>query len=656
MVSRQVSEQEFVLTFSAKIDKGWYVYSQFIEEGGPIPTSFYYEEGDHFELVGQSEESGANKKEGHDDIFDMHLIKFGEVVTFYQKIKVKDFSMPVVGYLEFMTCDDTRCLAPTEEDFKFELKDNGSFTKKEEKINPVKQPDPKSDEPKISVEVDEPEGTIVSSDSIIKENASVDDKENSSAKFDIRNDPLAECGEPLVAEKSNWGIFILGFLGGLIALLTPCVFPMIPLTVSFFTKGDESKGKGLGSTALYGFFIFLVYIVLSIPFHLIDNLNPDILNELSTNVFLNVSFFVVFLVFAFSFFGYYELTLPSSWTNRSSQAETAGGVLGIFFMALTLSLVSFSCTGPILGTLLAGALTAEGGAIQLTAGMAGFGLALALPFALFAAFPGWIKNLPKSGGWMGSLKMVLGFVELALALKFFSNADLVEHWGLLKIEIFLGLWILIFFVMAIYFMKKSKLIGLITFVGVIYLVSGFRYNESTDTFVPLKLLSGLAPPVGYSILHPNDCPQNLNCFKNFEEGVAYAEEVDKPIMLDFTGYACVNCRKMEEYVWPKKEVFGHLKDDIVLISLYVDDRTALPEDEKIKVKKIGGGNRTLRTIGQKWTHFQTEKFQINSQPYYVLMSPDGQVLNHPVTYTPDMAEYASFLKCGIEVFKDSRTN
>lgn len=646
----QISATEFDLVFTAKMDNGWYVYSQYIDEGGPIPTAFIYEEGAHFELVGKNVEKSDHRSEGMDPIFEMQVIKFGKAVTFTQRVRVKDFSKPIKGYLEYMTCDDSKCLAPTEVDFSFQLKSNLSPDKTSTPENPDHEP--KVDDTVTDVPVDQ--DTLNNTG------------ETPSADFRINTDPLDTCGEPLKTEKSNWGIFILGFLGGLIALLTPCVFPMIPLTVSFFTKGSEDTRKGIFRAGIYGFFILLVYVLLSIPFHLMDSINPDILNEISTNVWLNILFFVVFLVFAFSFFGYYELTLPSSWTNRASQAENAGGIIGIFFMALTLSLVSFSCTGPILGSLLAGALSSDGGAMQLTAGMTGFGLALALPFTLFAAFPGWMKNLPKSGGWLNTVKVVLGFLELALALKFLSNADLVKHWGLLKIEPFLGLWIVIFALMALYIFGKIRFphdsivdklkpgrifLGVVIIAFVVYLASGFRYNESTKSFTPLTLLSGLAPPVGYSWIYPNDCPQNLNCFKDLDEGVAYAHAQNKPIMLDFTGHACVNCRKMEEHVWPDARVFKLLNEEFVLISLYVDEKIALPEAEQAEVMTTNGNLRKLRTTGHKWAHFQAETFQINSQPFYVLMSPDGQVLNYPVAYTPDAEEYANFLQCGLEAFR-----
>ena len=470
--------------------------------------------------------------------------------------------------------------------------------------------------------------------------------------------------------KSLWSIFGLGFLGGLLALLTPCVFPMIPLTVSFFTKKGDNKSSGISKALLYGFFIFAVYILLSVPFHLLDSVNPDILNEISTNVWLNVIFFIIFLFFAFSFFGYYELTLPSSWTNKTTQGENAGGLIGIFFMALTLAIVSFSCTGPILGSLLAGSLTADGGAWQLTAGMAGFGVSLGLPFALFAMFPNLLNALPKSGGWLNTTKVVLGFLELALAFKFLSNADLVDHWNILKIEPFLIIWIIIFGGLALYLFGKIKfphdspikklsfsrwsfaiLVGAFT----IYLASGFRVNKETETFTSLTLLSGLAPPVGYSFLYPKECPNNLECFKDLKSGIAYAKKVNKPIMLDFTGYACVNCRKMEEHVWSSPKIDGLIRNDYVLISLYVDDKKALPENEQIEVNRINGGTRKLTNYGHKWANFQTQFFQTNSQPYYVLMDSEGkQILNEPVGYTPNEEDYAQFLECGLEVFNKKK--
>ena len=397
-----------------------------------------------------------------------------------------------------------------------------------------------------------------------------------------------------------------------------------------------------------------------------DSVNPNILNDISTNVYLNLFFFIIFLFFAFSFFGYFDLTLPASVTNKISAAEGVGGILGIFFMALTLALVSFSCTGPILGSLLAGSLSGDGGAWQLTSGFAGFGLALGLPFGLFAAFPSMMNKLPKSGGWLTTVKVVLGFLELALAFKFLSNADLVYKWGLLKIEPFLIIWILIAIALGLYLFGKIKFphdspikklspirmgLGVLSFAAAIYLMTGFRFNDETGTFQSLKLLSGLAPPVGYSWIHKNDCPHNLDCFKDWNEGLAYAQKVNKPILLDFTGHACVNCRKMEEHVWPKPNIFPLIKNDYVLISLYVDEKIALPPEEQVTLPRRSGGTQKMRNVGNKWAFFQTEFFEINAQPYYVLISPDGKhKLNNSIGYT-DEETYAEFLECGLTNYR-----
>ncbi|MCH7524743.1 MAG: thioredoxin family protein [Bacteroidetes bacterium] len=642
--SEKISDNEYELIFTAIIDEHWAVYSQFVDDGGPIPTEFTFEKNETYILIDDVIESDENKVTKHDPVFDMIVSKFYNKAVFKQKIKGIGDNVIIKGSLVFMTCDDERCLAPIDVSFEFNLSSTGASIGQE---------------------------TII-------DNAEINDEDTNSilyglspsdiTKSDLKceNEYISVVGD-VKGEKSLWNIFVLGFLGGLLALLTPCVFPMIPLTVSFFTKkNDQNKSSGISKAILYGFFILAVYLILSIPFHLLDSVNPDILNEISTNVWLNVIFFLIFLIFAFSFFGYFELTLPASWTNKTTQGENAGGILGIFFMALTLALVSFSCTGPILGSLLAGSLTADGGAWQLTAGMGGFGLALGLPFALFAMFPNMLNALPKSGGWLNTVKVVLGFLELALAFKFLSNADLVKHWGILKIEIFLGLWIIIFAGLTLYIFAKIKFphdspikklsffrisSGILVAAFTVYLVSGFRINKDTNTYTPLTLLSGLAPPVGYSFLFPKDCPNNLECFKDLKTGIAYAQKVNKPIMLDFTGYACVNCRKMEEHVWSDKTIDSYLRNDFVLISLYVDDKKELPQDQQIEVNRINGGTRKLENYGHKWANFQTQFFQTNSQPYYVLMSPDGtQILNQPVAYTPDEEDYAQFLQCGLEVF------
>ncbi|MEL6987334.1 MAG: cytochrome c biogenesis protein CcdA, partial [Bacteroidota bacterium] len=471
------------LKMIAKMDKGWTIYSQHTSDDGPVPTYFEFEKGSHFELDGEMIEKG-NLKQGPDPLFGGVVVKkfVKDPVTFTQKIKINDPQKDIKGFVEFMSCDDKKCLPPTPVFFSIN-KSTGKIIASANEI--------------------EDEANAASTPVVA---GSAEDIYNLAA-VDVDN-PIGICGKaPEEESKSLWSIFILGFLGGLLALLTPCVFPMIPLTVSFFTKGaGKSRSKGLTDAAMYGFFIFFVYLLLSLPFHLLDSVNPDILNNISTNVWLNLFFFAIFVFFAFSFFGYYELSLPSSLSNKVSQAEGIGGMIGIFFMALTLALVSFSCTGPILGSLLAGALSSDGGAMQLTSGMGGFGLALALPFAVFAAFPSLMKSLPKSGGWMTTFKVVLGFAELALAFKFLSNADLVKHWGLLKIEPYLIIWILIGIATVLYLLgyirfphdsKIKKLhparLGLAALFGAftIYLMTGFRYDDKAQTFKPLTLLSGI---------------------------------------------------------------------------------------------------------------------------------------------------------------------
>ncbi|GAA4893114.1 thioredoxin family protein [Flaviramulus aquimarinus] len=647
----KISASEYNLITKATIEAGWHLYSQNVPQDGPIPTTFTFDTADGaIEILGRTTEGKGYTVQ--DPVFEMEITYFENQGTFKQKINLTKSINKVLAAVEFMVCDDKRCLPPTEVDLVFN-------------INPS--------------EVDNT-GTSKDNKNTIVDNTAVNNMLYGTSTRDLKksditckNEITSNASEVQSGGKSLWRIFGLGFLGGLLALLTPCVFPMIPLTVSFFTKkSGHNRGSGVSKALFYGFFIFAVYIILSIPFHLLDSVNPDILNEISTNIWLNVIFFAIFLFFAFSFFGYYELTLPSSWTTKTTQGENAGGLLGVFFMALTLAIVSFSCTGPILGSLLAGSLTADGGAWQLTAGMAGFGVSLGLPFALFAMFPNMMNALPKSGGWLNTTKVILGFLELALAFKFLSNADLVAHWNILKIEPFLIIWIIVFTGLALYLFGKIKFPhdspikklsfsriagGILVAVFTIYLISGFKINKETQTFTPLTLLSGLAPPVGYSFIYPNDCPNNLECFKDLKTGIAYAKKINKPIMLDFTGYACVNCRKMEEHVWPIQKIDDYLRNDYVLISLYVDDKKELPEGEQVLVNRINGGTRKLKTYGHKWANFQTQFFQTNAQPYYVLLSSDGtQILSTPVGYTPDKDDYAQFLECGLEVFNGLQNN
>ena len=629
------SDTEYNLVSKATIESGWHLYSQNVPADGPIPTTFTFDDANGaFKFIGNTGE--LEGKTVDDPVFQMRIKFFEKSAIFVQRVQLLGDVTSVKGTVEFMVCDDTRCLPPTEVDLVFNITGNN-----------------KAENTKV---IDE---------------QSIDNESVNEMLYGMAPKDITLLASKIKEKKSLWTIFGLGFLGGLLALITPCVFPMIPLTVSFFTKkGNQTKSSGIGKALLYGFFILLVYLILSIPFHLLDSVNPDILNEISTNVWLNVIFFIVFMFFAFSFFGYYELTLPSSWTNKTTQGENAGGIIGIFFMALTLAIVSFSCTGPILGSLLAGSLTADGGAWQLTAGMAGFGVSLGLPFALFAMFPNMLNALPKSGGWLNTTKVILGFLELALAFKFLSNADLVKHWGLLKIEPFLILWIIIFAGLALYLFGKIKFPhdspikklsfsriagGILVAAFAIYLASGFRVNKETTTFTPLTLLSGLAPPVGYSWLYPSSTTNNLKTFKDLKEGIAYAKQVNKPIMIDFTGYACVNCRKMEEHIWPLEKIDNYLRNEYVLISLYVDDKKDLPTDEKVEVNRVNGGKRLLKNYGHKWANFQTQFFRSNSQPYYVLLNSDGnKVLIEPVGYTPDVDEYARFLEGGLEVFNKTK--
>jgi thiol:disulfide interchange protein DsbD len=434
---------------------------------------------------------------------------------------------------------------------------------------------------------------------------------------------------------------------------------MVPLTVSFFTKHGNNKKKGRRLAIMYGFFIFLIYISFSIPFHLAGNINPSVYNDISTNVYLNTAFFIIFLVFAFSFFGFYEITLPGGLAN-SANAKQGSDALGVFFMALTLTIVSFSCTGPILGTLLVG--TATSGAWPLTAGLAGFGVALGLPFALFALFPQWLNSLPKSGGWLNTVKVVLGFIELALALKFISNADLVAHWSIIKREIFFGIWILIFLSLFIYLMGWIKfphdtkgekismgrrIVAFAVLGFTLYLIPGVTNTK----YANISLISGFPPPVCYSIFtDPVNCDEPL---KDYQEALKLAKEKNKPILIDFTGWACVNCRKMEENVWTKKEVKA-LMDQYILVSLYVDDKEVLPIDQQQNYKSSNGTSIQVKTVGNKWSLFQTENFNATSQPWYVAISPDEQLITSPIGYTPNASDFEAWLTCGLNGMKNIR--
>jgi len=481
------------------------------------------------------------------------------------------------------------------------------------------------------------------------------------SSIDVKN-PVADCGDDDTADKSLTGIFILGFLGGLIALITPCVFPLIPLTVSFFTKRSGTRRQGITNALLYGFSIFMIYVLLSLPFHILDQTNPEIFNNISTNVWVNLIFFIVFIFFALSFFGLFEIGLPSGLANKIDSKAGISDIWGIFFMALTLAIVSFSCTGPILGSLLAGVTGSDGGAMQLSFGMGGFGLGLALPFALFALFPNWLQSLPKSGGWLTTVKVVLGFLELALAVKFLSNADLVKQWGFLKREVFIGIWVLlglgiIFYLLGIirFGGGKPKLtktrcafIALFTIITV-YLIPGVTNTRAAN----LKLISGFPPPMCYSVYtHPVNCEENIEPLRNdYEEALQLAKQQNKPLLIDFTGWACVNCRRMEEKVWPDPDVARMMKNEFIVVSLYVDERKRLPAIEQMEYTTQDSIKKNIVTVGDKWATFQLENFYKTSQPQYCIISPNEIALTKTKSYTASASEFVEWLQCGLEAFK-----
>ena len=622
----------YTITMEAVLEEKWHLYSQVEpemgpDEIGPIATEFSYNTSDtSFVLVGETIEPEVAPF--YDPIFEMDIIFFDNYAVFTQQIKViNPDTLEIEVDIYYSVCDDKQCLPPESKIFKIGLNDK-----------------------KAAAQV---------------ANITQEDLDKS-AKLSIPLKGMEKYQTQDQEGKTFLTIFFLGFIGGLIALLTPCVFPMIPLTVSFFTKSAKNKKIGMRNAILYGFFIFGIYVLLSLPFHLLDSLDPEILNNISTNVALNVIFFIIFIAFAFSFFGYYEITLPQSWSNKmDDKANSIGGIIGIFFMALTLAIVSFSCTGPILGSLLGGSLSSDGGAMQLSMGMGGFGLALALPFALFALFPNWLNTLPKSGGWLNTVKVVLGFVELALAFKFLSNADLVEHWGLLKREIFIAIWVICALGLALYLFgfirfphdgpKKKKLplgnviVGVASISFFLYLLPGLTNTKYSN----LKLLSGFPPPMFYS-LYERDL--GITGFKDFYDGLAEAEKAGKPIMIDFTGWACVNCRKMEEQVWTRDDIYSVITDDYILVSLYVDDRKQLDSDNTFNFLKPTGGTKAIKTVGDKWATFQTVNFKNNSQPYYILIDTDFNLLNSPLGYTPDADAYLEWLQQGLNTFSENNKN
>lgn len=624
-----ISDNQYKLITKATIDAGWHLYSQDVPEDGPIATSFTYtDDNGALKMLGNTSE-----EEGHtvdDPVFNMKIKFFENSATFEQLVEISQGINTINGFVEFMVCDDSRCLPPTEVDLVFNLPNKGA----------------------VPTSVDN-----------LKESASSAPLTSTSTK----------------SEKSLWAIFIIAFFSGFAALLTPCVFPMIPMTVSFFTKQSKTKAAGIRNAVVYGISIIIIYVLLGTLVSFI--FGADALNALSTNVWFNLAFFLLLLVFAASFLGAFEIMLPNSWANKVDKQADRGGYIGIFFMALALAIVSFSCTGPIVGTLLVEA-AAGGSQTGPIVGMLGFSLAIALPFALFAAFPGWLNSLPKSGGWLNTVKVVLGFLELALAFKFLSNADLVLQLHWLEREVFIAIWIAIFGVLSLYLFGKIQLphdsplthisvgrlcLGLLTLSFTVYMIPGLWG-------APLNLISAFPPPqhysespygVGYTQMGTGNTnadygdipegahlmpPHNILAFNDYDKGLAYAKKVGKPVMIDFTGHACVNCRKMEQNVWVKPKVLDVLKNDVVLISLYVDDKRELPDNEIVDSKLKPG--KKLKYIGQKWSELQTIKYKANTQPMYVLMDHNEENLIAPVAYTPDVDEYHNWLEKGINNFKE----
>lgn len=644
---KTISDTEAQIVFTGNIDAGWHVYSTDLPSGGPISATFNVEKIQGAELMGKLTPQGK-EIENFDKVFEMKLRYFENTATFVQKFKITDASYQIEGYLEYGACNDENCLPPTEVPFSFSGKGNAAtatVATSETKAETVNQP---------AAENSVAETTAIDSATTV----ALSDNETSVQDYwtpVIKE--LNSYGETTSQQDRSWiYIFFAGFIGGLLALFTPCVWPIIPMTVSFFLKRSKDKKKGIRDTWTYGASIVVIYVALGLAITLI--FGASALNALSTNAVFNILFCLMLIIFAASFFGAFELTLPSKWSNAvDSKAEQTSGLLSIFLMAFTLSLVSFSCTGPIIGFLLVEVST-TGSVIAPAIGMLGFAIALALPFTLFAMFPSWLKSMPKSGGWMNVIKVTLGFLELAFALKFLSVADLAYGWRILDRETFLALWIVIFGLLGFYLLGKIKFphddddnttsvprffMALISLAFAVYMVPGLWG-------APLKAVSAFAPPM---------TTQDFNLYNNevhakfddYDAGMEYAKRNGKPVMLDFTGYGCVNCRKMEAAVWTDPKVSKLMTDDYVLITLYVDNKEPLPEHIKVMEN---GKERTLRTVGDKWSYLQRSKFGANAQPFYVLIDNEGKPLNKSYSYDEDIDKYVDFLQTGLDNYKKEK--
>ncbi len=649
----RISGDEFWLVMQATIEKDWHMYSQYTPDGGVLPTvfEFKYSKKD-YQLIGKTVE--PKYKIIFNDIFNVNEYYFDKSATFKQKIKVTNPKLKTVSAsIDFQACKES-CIFYSE-DFVFQLPEITPAVVEENKVEVT-------------------ENLVVANENAQAETVQ-EPKQVNKANLQTKTSEEQNTN-PL---SNQWNLFIFSLIAGILVTFTPCVFPMVPMTVSYFIKqsSGNNQSKGKSNAVMYGVFIILIYVLISLPFHLFQKISPTIFYEFSVNPWLNIFFFLVFLIFAISFLGAFEITMPASLANKVDGASNKSGLIGIFFMALTLIIVSFSCTGPVLGLVLGSVLSTDGGATLLTLSMLGFGLGLALPFMLFALFPSFMGNIPKSGGWLNTVKVVFGFIELALAFKFLSMADLVMDWHILEREVFLAIWIAIFLALAMYLFGKISfphdspitnisvgrgLLGLASLTFAIYMIPGLWG-------APLNLISGFPPPMSYSespkgvgyqnvYILENDSnqlpegahygPQNIVSFLDYDLGLAYAKKVNKPVMIDFTGKTCVNCRRMEEKVWSEPDILNLLMNEVVLISLYVDDRKPLPENEIY----TNENDKLIDTYGKKWNDFSMKRYKANVQPYYVLMAHDESNLNEPVGYTPDAVIYKNWLTEGITNFKE----
>lgn len=651
--TEKISETEYNLIFEATIEANWHLYSQDLPDGGPLPTLFIFEDSENstnYKLIGKVTESAFITD--FDKVFEMDLNYFDNEATFTQKIELLNPDLKsITGTIDFQACDDARCIYQQKSvTFNFDNSTGSNAAALTEQTTNL---------------------TDIFSEETNTETANATKTERTKSKSTFTPEAEDE-------SKGLWAIFFTAFFLGFLVLLTPCVFPMIPMTVSFFTKQSKTRGAGIKNALLFGFFIIFIYTLLGTAISAIFGSNA--MYEFSTGVTFNLIMFMALLIFAFSFLGGFEIMLPNSWVNKVDSGANRGGIVGIFFMALALAVVSFSCTFPIAGTALLDAAT-KGGIAPIVS-MLGFSSAMALPFALFAFFPSWLNSMPKSGGWLNTVKVVLGFLELAFAFKFLSMVDLVLEWHILSRELFLAIWIAIFGTLGLYLLGKIKLphdsplthisvgrlcMAIVTLSFTVYMIPGLWG-------APVELISGFPPPmstnsespygVGYSKRptvsagvgmstelpeHAHYGPNNLIAFHDYEQGLAYAKKVNKPVMLDFTGLTCVNCRKMEEQVWVEEPIFNLLNNEVVLISLYVDDRKKLPEAEQYESELTGN---TVTTYGHKWLEFQQVNYNTNAQPLYVIQDTNGNDISKPVGYMPDAEEYYDWLSESVERFKD----